>query len=336
MKLHVIFRLATSLYRSCFVYVFVLLCLAGFLNSCEREVLKGDEKIVQVEPATWQEQIKYAQNRNRIGTETYNSDRPCLLNYTYKGTIESETERQKLLEELFADTTMVVWYKDFWHFEILSLKEAKEKAKVSGGEPYVLIEEQLRTGICIGMEMVDLKWLYKGKTYHSTAIVSNEHGGFVYEHIGYRVIDAEEGSFQEDDYSEMNSLRTKTSSEGDGSDPNPGGGSDIILRFTKMNSVKNAAGMVVATYNITVRSVFNSAGILIDRNLNATHSAAYGFTCTADVRTVSGTLNSSKYHEFAWGYSYGSGISVSLGWNGSGFTISGGGQGATGIEIHRP
>ena len=121
MKLHVIFRLATSLYRSCFVYVFVLLCLAGFLNSCEREVLKGDEKIVQVEPATWQEQIKYAQNRNRIGTETYNSDRPCLLNYTYKGTIESETERQKLLEELFADTTMVVWYKDFWHFEILSL-----------------------------------------------------------------------------------------------------------------------------------------------------------------------------------------------------------------------
>ena len=186
------------------------------------------------------------------------------------------------------------------------------------------------------MEMVDLKWLYKGKTYHSTAIVSNEHGGFVYEHIGYRVIDAEEGSFQEDDYSEMNSLRTKTSSEGDGSDPNPGGGSDIILRFTKMNSVKNAAGMVVATYNITVRSVFNSAGILIDRNLNATHSAAYGFTCTADVRTVSGTLNSSKYHEFAWGYSYGSGVSVSLGWNGSGFTISGGGQGATGIEIHRP
>ena len=146
--------------------------------------------------------------------------RSCLLNYTYKGTIESETERQKLLEELFADTTMVVWYKDFWHFEILSLKEAKEKAKVSGGEPYVLIEEQLRTGICIGMEMVDLKWLYKGKTYHSTAIVSNEHGGFVYEHIGYRVIDAEEGSFQEDDYSEMNSLRTKTSSEGDGSDPN--------------------------------------------------------------------------------------------------------------------
>ena len=297
MKLHVIFRLATSLYRSCFVYVFVLLCLAGFLNSCEREVLKGDEKIVQVEPATWQEQIKYAQNRNRIGTETYNSDRPCLLNYTYKGTIESETERQKLLEELFADTTMVVWYKDFWHFEILSLKEAKEKAKVSGGEPYVLIEEQLRTGICIGMEMVDLKWLYKGK---------------------------------------MNSLRTKTSSEGDGSDPNPGGGSDIILRFTKMNSVKNAAGMVVATYNITVRSVFNSAGILIDRNLNATHSAAYGFTCTADVRTVSGTLYSSKYHEFAWGYSYGSGVSVSLGWNGSGFTISGGGQGATGTEIHRP
>ena len=43
------------------MYVFVLLCLAGFLNSCEREVLKGDEKIVQVEPATWQEQIKYAQ-----------------------------------------------------------------------------------------------------------------------------------------------------------------------------------------------------------------------------------------------------------------------------------
>ena len=46
------------------MYVFVLLCLAGFLNSCEREVLKGDEKIVQVEPATWQEQMR------RIETES--------------------------------------------------------------------------------------------------------------------------------------------------------------------------------------------------------------------------------------------------------------------------
>ena len=48
------------------MYVFVLLCLAGFLNSCEREVLKGDEKIVQVEPATWQEK----KNMRRIETES--------------------------------------------------------------------------------------------------------------------------------------------------------------------------------------------------------------------------------------------------------------------------
>ena len=331
MKLNVIFRLATLLYRSCFVYVFVLFCLAGFLISCEREVLKGDEKLDQVEPITWQEQIKYVQNKNRITTKAYDVNKPCLLNYTYKGTIDSEIGRQELLNRLFADTTMVVWYKDFWHFEILPFKEAKEKAKVKGCEPYALIEEQLRTGICIGMEMVDLKWLYKGKTYHSTAVVSNEHGGFVYEHIGFRVIDAEKGFFQEDDHLEMNSLRTKTSSEGDYS--NSGG---CELRSTKMNSIENLLGMVVATYKIIVSSVFNSAGILIDRSLNATHSAALGFTCTADARTVSGTLNSSKYHEFAWGYSYGSGVSVSLGWNGSGFTISGGGQGATGTEIHRP
>ena len=175
-------------------------------------------------PATWQEQIKYVQDRNRIGTETYNSDRPCLLDYTYKGTIDSETERQELLNGLFADTTMVIWYKDFWHFEILPFKEAKEKAKVEGYEPYVFIEEQLRTGICIGMEMVDLKWLYKGKTYHSTAIVSNEHGGFVYEHIGYRVIDAEKGFFQEDGYLEVDSLHTRTFSEVDGPDPDSGSG----------------------------------------------------------------------------------------------------------------
>ena len=41
------------------------LCLAGFLNSCEREVLKGDEKIVQVEPATWQ-RLRLRFSRERV------------------------------------------------------------------------------------------------------------------------------------------------------------------------------------------------------------------------------------------------------------------------------
>ena len=323
------------------MYVFILLCLVGFLNSCEREVVlwqENNEKVDRIEPTTWQEQIKYVQNKNKIATKTYDVDKLCLLSYAYKGIIDTEAKRQEVLKSLFADTTMVVWYKDFWHFEILSLKEAKEKAKVKGYDPYIVIENQLRTAICTGMEMVDLEWRYKGKAYHSIAIVSNEHGGIVYEHIGYRVIDTEEGCFQEDDYLGVNSVRTKTSSEGGWPDPNPslGNESGKILRFTKMNSIKNLAGLKVATYNITVRSEFNNAGVLIDRNLNATHSANLGYNCTADVRTVSGTLYSSKYHEFAWGYAYGSGVSVSLGWNGSGFTISGGGQGATGTEIHRP
>lgn len=218
MKTNAIFKIAISLYRNSFMYVFILLCLVGFLNSCERNVIpwhENNEKINQIEPATWQEQIKYVQNKNKIATKNYDADKLCLLSYAYKGKIDTEAKRQEVLKSLFADTTMIVCYNDSWHFEILSLKEAKEKSKVKGYDPYIILENQLRTTICTGLEMVDLVWRYKGETYHSTAIVSNEHGGIVYEHIGYRVIDTEEGCFQEDNYLETNFVRTKTSSEGE-------------------------------------------------------------------------------------------------------------------------
>lgn len=66
--------------------------------------------------------------------------------------------------------------------------------------------------------------------------------------------------------------------------------------------------------------------------MTATHYAVIGYSCDAQIRSISFETGTKGHLDFAWGYSYGTGVSVSVSWQGSGFTISGGGAGTTGEE----
>lgn len=311
--------------------IFLLLSISMFFFSCNDEMFSKQEPDYlnsSLHPMTWQEQLNYAQNKNTINTKTLSEDRIYLRAYTYKGTIDTDKERSDIMEELFSDSSVTVKYTDNSNFEIVPLKTIRDNAKILGSkDPLLDLKAQLDTLIQIGMELIELEWNYKGNIFYSTAIASNDKGGIIYDHIGYLILETAETEHEIESLS-LNTPLIKTGNES--------GGESIILRFTKPRSIPNSYGTIVISFNITCSSYFDSRGILYDRTLNATHSASTGFSCTADIRTVSGDIGSSRFHEFAWGYNYGSGITASLGWNGTGFTISGGGQGATGTEVHRP
>lgn len=98
---------------------------------------------------------------------------------------------------------------------------------------------------------------------------------------------------------------------------------------------KNIYGGYVWIYHIHRSSFFNGKGILVSRSNIATHDSAIGWSCDARLETIGGTIDESKYDEFAWGYSYGRNMDVTLSWNGTGFTIPSGSTGTSGSLVHR-
>ena len=58
--------------------------------------------------------------------------------------------------------------------------------------------------------------------------------------------------------------------------------------------------------------------------------------CKAAAETIGGEEDVSKYHKFAWAWSYGNDTTITISFAGNGFSMTGGDRGASGEEIHRP
>ncbi|NDV65499.1 hypothetical protein [Bacteroides sp. 224] len=305
---------------------FILACISIFLISCNSDdtyngVSNYDDQLNL--PTTWQEQLKSAQNRSNVETRN-GANEIKLIGYTHKGIIDSENEISVIMEHLFSNNASIVQYTNKDEFEILPLKAVRENAIQSIGiDPTERLIPQLKTKILVGMEIIELEWNYKGNIYYSTAIASNEHGGILYDHIGYMILNPR--SFSQIDQ-EISTPEVKTRSES-------------IARttcvFSKGWPVYNLYYIKVMGFSLKCVSTFRN-GILVDRSCNSSSWADSGFTCEADIKTVGGDLDSSRYHEFAWAYCYGIGWSASISFQGVGFNVSGGDQREAGTEVHRP
>lgn len=309
----------------------LLICICAILlnfTSCDSDVYSeytsqesGISNQKDDSPKTWQEQLEYAKNLNKKQTKS-NGGEIQLIGYTHKGTIKSDKEVETVVTNLFSDESFIVQYTDSVNFEIVSVKEAKD-IFLNNENSFKDISSLLMSNVKVGMELIELEWLYKGKTFYSMAIASNKLGGIIYDSIGTFIITSHEKTTSN---TQRNTIsRKKTRSEV--------GNADSIQEFQISDKIKNGFGTVAAEYEIICISYFKNE-ILIDRDLNAYHTAILLWSCDADVRTLKGEIDESKYHEFAWGYVYGTGT-CSLSFKGSGFTISGGGTGETGTEIHR-
>lgn len=269
--------------------------------------------------------MEYAKNNNNVATRS-STNEIYFVGHTYNGKINTEAQISGLLEQLFADDADVVMYLDSVDFEIVPLKIIKQKAQSMGiDDPSETLKLQLDSAIKVGMDIIGLEWRYKGKTYYSTAIASNDQGGILYDHIGHMIIVPDiHKSLARQIGSGVKAIKTRT--EGDGVTER----SFVLQNDGGYNFLCN----LVWEYTISCSSFFDRDGILRNRSMVAPHSAVFGWSCDAQVKTINGDIGSSKYHEFAWGHAHAYLLSVSLEWGGAGFSISGGGTGSTGSLVH--
>lgn len=160
-------------------------------------------------PTTWQdrlEALKNSFNEENRGDVSFLK----LLGYTYKGIIGSQTVKSDIIDSLLSynapailhlppivmrDTvsrgdSCVIRERVLPKFEIISIRKRLEIAE-SIGEKSLLtsLRQQLNNLIHLDYEYLELEWSYKNKHFKSLCIVSNEHGGFIYDPIGSNILE---------------------------------------------------------------------------------------------------------------------------------------------------
>ena len=293
--------------------------------SCNGELfsdLQSDSsEICPIAGKTWQEQLDES-----IKTKT-KSDKDIYLNgYTYKGKINSRKEISKILSDMFSESSAIVHYTDssLLNYEIVSIGSLMQSSSmIKNNDVYGNLKSKLQTIVKEGMELVELEWVYKGEIYYSTAIASNEYGGIIYDNIGTYIIKEKDNNTMQISVQPL--IKTRSES-----------GNPSVKTFTLSYRAENYFGMFIYEYDITCKSYFNASGILTDRETHAYSNSALGWECEAEIKSISGEINVSNYHEFAWAYAYGLNCSITIGWNGSSYVINGGSHKAQGTEIHRP
>lgn len=155
----------------------------------EENVVLSQETTRLIQPKTWQERLEYAMSKKSASMDSIR-----CIGYTYKGRIETEVEKHKTIERLFSDSSNIVQYVGTQNYEIVSIKTMMQELNALGITEgiFAKIKSQLKDSVRIGMDLIEIEWLYKGNTFYSTAIVSNEYGGFIYDNIGYFILDRKE------------------------------------------------------------------------------------------------------------------------------------------------
>ena len=291
----------------------------------------------------WEEQIHYAMtSKTRSGSSSL-----VLTSCEEKNTITSNVELEEAVELIFADDSYfaIQDYTDY-SFVIVPIGEIDNKDAFT----------ELKTELCAkansllaagkNLRLLELEWVYKDSTYLSRAIVTDE-DGILFETIGYLVLVNKKAE------NSAPIRRVKTRSEYTGStdestdepidnpendsteDPvSPSTPAEIDV-FSLSKGESNGFGGEPISFSIYCSSTFNSEGVLIYKTTEAHSNAWLGFQCSAKIQTIKGDLDKDRFHEFAWGYHYGLGITANLSWNGVGFSVSGGGTSATGSQTHR-
>ncbi len=179
------------------------------------------------------------------------------------------------------------------------------------------------------LSLINLKWKYKNEILNTICLVS-EKQGIVFDNFLYFIHFASGKIESVKNISTTISRLKSANAEEDG---------NIQYTFHKEDEAYNWYGIRVWYYNINCTvtgTMIGSQKSITDKSLSAYHDAAYGFSCDAQINSKSFQTGTSGYLDFAWGYCCKTGTSASLSWNGIGFTINGGGTGATGEEYVSP
>lgn len=173
--------------------VLLLVCmvsLAVYSAQASDELKSGEQTL-------WQKQLNLAKNIN-VGRSGADSIPLHLVNYVYKGVIESEVQKKKIIDSIFADDSpamlifpqpivydtivegnvQTIITKQKVEFDIVTMKRAREVSDSLGLESPIIRAkpEDMYNYVKVGFVCVELEWEYKGKTFFTLCIASDEMG----------------------------------------------------------------------------------------------------------------------------------------------------------------
>lgn len=156
------------------------------------EIIFNDSIITESEQT---ERIWEKQLINTIDKQTRIFDgNLSLLGYSYQGDIESTTDINNVLDELFVDTAyFAIPNLENADFKVYIVRELKEIGALQTDLDSLRnsVYKKLVPYVNTELKVVKLKWLYDNEIIHSTAIVT-EQDGILFETLGYFVVSLEQ------------------------------------------------------------------------------------------------------------------------------------------------
>ena len=255
----------------------------GLISCSEQENLQPPDSA----PKNWETHLQYALSQSE---DHYKNYKIALTGYEYRGTINTEIEKQLLIDEMFADNTYTLVYNGKGLTEPTMETWGNMRKKIYHyGEK---LQANIESDIVIGeTEIINLEWKIEDMTYHSI-MIADKNGEIIYDNIGTYAI-VERVSIETRGVQE---IETRTDAAG-----------NYRIPFKKYEYGANSIGITQWEIILDCYSYFNKSTIILTEWTMRRHAnpVKRGWTCDAKIKHLSGEPNVSYYHEFIWGYAYG-------------------------------
>jgi hypothetical protein len=335
-----------------------IIALGLFVQSCSNEMidielenqslstLKSNTKLLSPDEFEYFGEIIKCQNgelkwQKQLSLILKDNDRLkgndiVLKDFKYTGKIGSIEELEQIKTEIIGNAVLPVYHSP-GVFEVCKRNDVSSKefksfldTLIPTSKSYIVETEYLQNIFEEGdMGTVELEWAYKGNKLNTIALVSDKNG-IVYDNLLYFVhfIETKESKSE---IGLNTTLRLKSGTE-DQSGP-------VSYNFKREDCAYNYYGIKIWSYSIVclISGMNNNGQKSIDGCFaEAFSTAAFGFSADARIQKKAIETGDDGFVDFAWAYAYGTMVSISISWNGTGFTISGGGTHANGEEYITP
>ena len=304
----------------------------------------------------WQKQLSLIREENDR-TNSVKDNGLVLEGYRYLGMISSLKELEKIKSDIFRNAVFAIYsapksfeigrindflFDDFNTIlngllpisknDILSpvkrtstytetISNAKGEIIFQKNTPSQSENKQFQCLFEVGdISYIELEWTYKGRKLNTIALVSNKKG-LIYDNI----LNTIHFPLDESKIGVFESVSTKTSLLKSGNENKPDGYYEY--GFRAYDCQYSLLGFLNYMYDINVSMPFmisNGAYNLLYCTSSGTSNHGNGWHCNAAIQIISQQMGLNGHLHFAYAYGYGFGTTVSIGWNGTGFSISGG------------
>lgn len=307
---------------------------AAFILSCSKSDDVAGTRLKLT--SKWKHQVDHAISISEL--ESNNGNRLSLVDYKYLGVIKDAAMLDAIMDDIFADNAHI----------ILNDIKGKSFGAAMWGDKQLFSDDYkndlaltIKDHIQIGKTgLLELTWSYNGQPIKSTALVDNDEG-IVYDNIASYAVNYKATKEVVQSRKVFKRPFTRAETEHVNAVFADSVAADTSIReFVQQDQsqdIELISGKKAWWYYIHVTSAFNRYGRLAYRKCDSDSDASWGWQCKADAKTLSGEVNVSDFHEFAWAWAYGTGkTTIQIGFAGNGFTITGGEYEGKRSDIHRP